>query len=400
MNLLKETMEFLFNISIQEVNPQLFGDFYGSCYFEGESTSRIKINFRLEALLGDSKRDCFFIELPESDFDFDASEPIFNQLLQKVSNISRKKKKGEGSAWVHNPYISETYNFEETFSLEAMNPHKTDIMLGVNDLDLIEDINLEYRIFENDQDSAYEISRSESPVIEIKVLREFEINKYITLKLLDNGIFGKSTRIFVNNAPFLQCAYILLDNPQENPLQSEIDSIDEAAEKLDSRLELFLDPPSPISPESMFWAHSSNLQVWCELGYDSRILHSNLSFPLLRKLVDVGDPLAKKVFKEEIAERMLGQYPPVTIYLLKERYLDYLDESEIEFVFYKLSEQINSPSSEFRDKKIIEDLLFIGNSYLKKDLYIGHFVIELYNKLKNLLNSHSDIKKDKSKNLE
>ena len=129
--ILKETMEFLFNISIQEVNPQLLGDFNGSCYFEGESSNKIKINFKLKALLGDSNRDCFFIELPESDFDFDTTEPIFNQLLQKVSSISRKEKKGEGSAWVHNPYISETYNFEEEFSLEALSPHKPEIVLGV-----------------------------------------------------------------------------------------------------------------------------------------------------------------------------------------------------------------------------------------------------------------------------
>jgi len=385
--ILKETMEFLFNISIQEVNLQLLGGFNGSCYFEDESSNKIKINFKLEALLGDSNRDCFFIELPESDFDFGATESIFNQLLEKVSNISRKKKKGEGSAWVHNPYISETYNFESTFSLEAMNPHKTDIMSGVNGLDLIEDINLEYRTFENDQDSAYEISRSKSPVLEIKVLREFKINKYITLKLLDNGIFGKSTRIFVNNTPFLQCAYILLYSPQNNPLQSEIDSIDEASEKLDSRLELFLDPPSTISHESMFWAHSSNLQAWYELGYDSRILHSNLSFPLLKKLVDVGDPQAKKMFNEEIAKRILGQYPPVTIYLLKEQYLDYLNDSEIEYIFHKLSEQIIIPDSEFLDEKFASTLLKIGTSFLKKDLYAGHLAIDLYNKLRNLLNN-------------
>ncbi|KKN53016.1 hypothetical protein LCGC14_0606460 [marine sediment metagenome] len=184
----------------------------------------------------------------------------------------------------------------------------------------------------------------------------------------------------------MQCAYILLYNPQNNPLQSEIDSIDEASEKLDSRLELFLDPPSPISPESMFWAHSSNLQAWNELGYDSRILHSNLSFPLLKKLVDVGDPKAKKVFNEEIAKRILDRYPPVTIYLLKEGYLDYLSESEIEYLFHKLSEQIMIPDSELLDEKFANTLLEIGTSFLEKDLYAGHLAIDLYNRLRNLLN--------------
>ncbi|KKM63756.1 hypothetical protein LCGC14_1508270 [marine sediment metagenome] len=63
--ILKETMELLFDISIQEANPQLFASFYGSCYFESESSNKIKIDFRLKALLGDSNRDYFFVELPE-----------------------------------------------------------------------------------------------------------------------------------------------------------------------------------------------------------------------------------------------------------------------------------------------------------------------------------------------
>lgn len=403
LEILRKTTEFLFDISIQEEIGLLNGDFYGYCYFkdEGSSKKKGKISFELKHLKKDSHKDCFIIELPESKFDFKDTRPIYKRSLRT------SLKKEESSAWVHNPHISESYDFEEEFSLVKPHPQKPDIALGVNDLAMIEDIDLEHRVFlpehgsldtslgvesfgtiEAIDESISEISQNKSPDLRVKVLQEFKINKYITLKLLDNTILGKSTRIFVDNNPFLQCMYIMLNNPQENPLQSEIDSIDEAAEKLDSRLELFLSPPSPISPESMFWAHSSNLQAWYELGYDSRILHSNLSFPLLKKLADVGDPKAKKVFKEEIAKRILDQYLPVTIYLLKERYLDYLDDSEIEYIFHELSEQVMTPNSEFRDERFAGILLKIGTSYLKKGLYIGHLIIDLCIKLRNLLNNH------------
>ena len=58
-----------------------------------------------------------------------------------------------------------------------------------------------------------------------------------------------------------------------------------------------------ISSEEEFWAHASNLQVWVESNYDTRLLHNNLAFPLLKELVELGDLVAAKVFKEEIVKR-------------------------------------------------------------------------------------------------
>ena len=46
-----------------------------------------------------------------------------------------------------------------------------------------------------------------------------------------------------------------------------------------------------------------NLQTWAENGYDTRILHSTLAFPLLKRLTEVGDLIAKNKLKEEIAIR-------------------------------------------------------------------------------------------------
>ena len=161
-------------------------------------------------------------------------------------------------------------------------------------------------------------------------MREFKINQYITLKLIE----GKTT-IFVNEEEFKQCKYLLLNIPvDEIQSLSEIESIDEAVEKLDSSKESqrFKTEGSRIPPEAEFWAHCSNLQVWAENNYKSNILHRNIAFPLLKKLVDVGDFTAKIIFKEEIAIRVLSQHDRTVHFLVDGRYLNYLSKAEIKSV--------------------------------------------------------------------
>jgi tetratricopeptide (TPR) repeat protein len=155
-------------------------------------------------------------------------------------------------------------------------------------------------------------------------MREFEINKYFSLKFEDN-----KTYIYVGNERFHKCKYLLLNIPIDK-IQTfdQIESIDEAAEKLDKTMETEAYKVD-IPPETEFWGHCSNLQVWAEHDYNTRLLHSNLAFSLLKKLVEVGDPIAKKVFKDEIAERFSSGYEPVAIYLIQEDYLNYLNDEEL-----------------------------------------------------------------------
>ena len=156
-------------------------------------------------------------------------------------------------------------------------------------------------------------------------MQNFRINEYLIIRLENN-----KTIIYINEERFDQCRFLLLNIPIDHiaPLE-EIGSIDEAAEELSSSLEQEgMAFELGISPEVQFWAHSSNLQVWAENGYDTRLLHSNLSFPLLKKLTQLGDPLAKKVFSEEIAKRIERGYFPVIEYLINEGYLDYLKDDE------------------------------------------------------------------------
>lgn len=132
--------------------------------------------------------------------------------------------------------------------------------------------------------------------------KEFKINEYLFLRMYDDdGI----TRIYVSGTPFIQCKFLLLNiNVDEVSALDEIESIDEAAEMLDASMEEGVGAYRfNIPPKTEFWGHCSNLQVWYEHDYDIRFLRSNLAFPLLRRLTEAGDPLAKKVFVEEIMKR-------------------------------------------------------------------------------------------------
>ena len=165
---------------------------------------------------------------------------------------------------------------------------------------------------------------------------EFIINDYVTLKLED----GK-TNIYFNGEEFIQCKYLLLNVPaQDIGLYDEVDSIDEAAEKLDKSLERG-NPESfkiDIPPEVEFWGHCSNLQVWAEQGYDTRFIHSNLAFPLLKKLTEVGDPKAERIFKDEIGKRFEKGPDSVRQYLALEEYMELLSREEMWSVMPNQSE--------------------------------------------------------------
>ncbi len=64
-------------------------------------------------------------------------------------------------------------------------------------------------------------------------MKEFIVNDFITLRLEED-----QTSIYVNNEYFHQCKFLLLDVPiNEIRELDNIESIDEAAEKLDRSLE-------------------------------------------------------------------------------------------------------------------------------------------------------------------
>jgi len=164
-------------------------------------------------------------------------------------------------------------------------------------------------------------------------MNEFKINDYISLRLEKD-----KTNVYINDEKIIQCKYLLLQDPDNNSTVNEKDfsSIDRLAENLDKSLELndSVDIQDyRIDSEIEFWAHCSNIQAWAENNYDTQMLHSNLSFPLLKKLTIAGDPVAKEVFKIEIRKRFKSGDLNVMTFLTKEGYLDYFGWDDYDLLF-------------------------------------------------------------------
>ena len=200
----------------------------------------------------------------------------------------------------------------------------------------------------------------------INSMKKFKINDYITLKLEEEIIDKKEnikeirTNIYVNGERFRQCSFLLIEIPiEEITSLKEISSIDEAEEVLDMSREEGNDTlfDYKIPPETEFWGHCSNIQVWVENNYNTRLLQRYLAFPLLRKLTEVGDPIAKQVYQEEIAERFASCHLPIIHFLLFNDYLNFLSNEQLEVIF--------------REVKSRNRLLFL---YLKPVLMIKGYI--------------------------
>jgi len=154
--------------------------------------------------------------------------------------------------------------------------------------------------------------------------KEYQINDYLTLKLEN-----KVTTIYVDGEQFIQCKFLLLNIPTDKVRDfDDIESIDEAAEILNHDLEFQNKIKIKIPPETEFWAHCSNLQVWAEYNYNPRLLHSNLAYPLLEAITDAGDPIAKEVFKHQIKIRFESFNFSTQQYLIENGYLNYFNKEE------------------------------------------------------------------------
>ena len=158
---------------------------------------------------------------------------------------------------------------------------------------------------------------------------KFMINDYITLKLEDN-----ETNVYIGGIQFVQCKFLLINVDRANPKKyEELKDIDEAVKLYGKDLEEMSQNEKEekfnVTPEEEFRAHCSNIQAWVENGYDTRLLHSNISFPMLKRLVEIGDQKAVNVFRDEILSRYYEGNKTVRQYLVNERYLDYLEIEQI-----------------------------------------------------------------------
>ncbi|MBD3216159.1 MAG: hypothetical protein GF311_26330 [Candidatus Lokiarchaeota archaeon] len=160
--------------------------------------------------------------------------------------------------------------------------------------------------------------------------KQFKINEHLALKLEKN-----KTNIYIKGKLFLSCKYLLMNfNEEKIKFSDSIDSLFDNNKFQEEPIDQNNDELNSVETE--FWAHCSNLHAWVENNYDTRLLHSNLSFPLLKKLTESGDKIAKKVFKEQIAKRIRMGNDSTIKFLILENYLKFLNKEERIFALEKL----------------------------------------------------------------
>ncbi len=273
-------------------------------------------------------QDNGFVEQFKSKFNYTQSEKVWLILYGYLSNI-------------YNPNPLKTL-----FTMLCSSHYYRDDQL----LKKIKEINhfwiyslelyLKYDIIDGDLDLKGDLTIQLKEILKPIKDSIFLVNNLITLKL-ENG----ETNIYIKGELFRQCKSLFIRLPKNNIQEStDYNSIDELAIYFNSKLEY--SPSYEITPEEEFWGHCSNLQAWVEHDYDTRLLHSNLSFPLLRRLAQAGDTYANQIFKEEIVRRLNSDYLPVINYLIETGYLEYLTQEEMKAIL----EQDYSPLVKLRLK--------------------------------------------------
>ena len=193
------------------------------------------------------------------------------------------------------------------------------------------------------------------------LLHKFQINDLISLELKDNYIY-----VYINNKEVLVCKGVAVDIRLADLRELEkIESVDDLSDKYGKKENH--ETKRLISPEDEFLVHCSNIQAWAESGYNTKLIHSNIVFPLLRILNEVGDSQARKVYKEEIVKRYKQGSRRVQRYLASEGYLKTLNNTERELLFKENLEEIKQIEDSIKIK-----LKFANNVELS-------YGIELYN---------------------
>lgn len=184
---------------------------------------------------------------------------------------------------------------------------------------------------------------------------EYVINNYITLKF-ERG----TTQIYIDGKKFIQCIRLILHIPySEVEKYDEIKSIDDAIDiyrKRSHQINIVEGPGARpieaftpnITPKEEFRGHCSNIEAWAENDYNTCILHSNIAFPMLKKLAEVGDPIARRVFKEEIASRYEMGDQQFRINLRRLGYLKFLTKEELNTLKEVVRENWNSNTNRYK----------------------------------------------------
>ncbi len=158
-------------------------------------------------------------------------------------------------------------------------------------------------------------------------MKEFRINDHITLRLVKEKVI--ETRIYIDEEEFLQCNHLFIMNPHENELLKNIKSIDEVSDLLENKIESFIE----ITPEEEFWGHCANLQAWVENDYDVNIIHTNLAFPLLKKLAEKGVKKAEFKLRDVVIDTIENRNLVKINHFLENGYFKFFSFEEFENLY-------------------------------------------------------------------
>lgn len=167
---------------------------------------------------------------------------------------------------------------------------------------------------------------------------KIELNDYIAIGLEYNKIL-----IYIQEERFQELEYSFL-NKILNACKVQLEEVKKQVKIVENLHKLELDNEN-------FIKFLIILKLWIKNNYDTEILVYDFSFPLLKKLVEVGDPLAKKVFINEILKNLWGADPLVVRYLINEKYDHYVD-------LYNYRTEIHNPK--FKEIKITIFLCIIN----------------------------------------
>ena len=133
----------------------------------------------------------------------------------------------------------------------------------------------------------------------------FFLTKHLTVALNDQG----KTIILIDGKEYTVCMRLVFNVYVEDiPKFASIKNIDDAVNVSEQisrkRGRTNTELTYEISPEEEFRGHCSNLQAWVEYDYNPNLLHSNLSWQLLRGLAAAGDEKAIRVYLYSLEDRI------------------------------------------------------------------------------------------------
>jgi hypothetical protein len=207
---------------------------------------------------------------------------------------------------------------------------------------------------------------------ETSKVNTFQINSHLSLRLEE-----EKTYIYIDGEQFLQCIRLILNIPKTDlPQFEEISSIDEAQKTVNTLYQNTMNAGfHKITPQEEFRGHCSNIQTWYEHDYDTRLLHSNISFPILRKLAQLGDAKARIVYADEVAKRFTEGTPKIRAMLMEGGYFDPLTLEQRETLYFNFFEFLEQDDESFLE--LLDELLTWGFSFLKTETQFKTFAAQV-----------------------